>query len=986
MRSIISIFAIVVCIGGTVAQENRDLRHEKPTVSLKRIALVIGNGAYQKVPVLDNPGNDATDIAEALQSLGFEVIKGTNTDRMQMKRLINEFGEKLVRSKGVGLFYYAGHGIEVRGRNFLIPVDADIAREFQTEFEAIDVNLILTSMDDANNGFNIVVLDACRNNPFSRGWTRSGDTGGLANVNAPTGTFIAFAAAPGRTASDGKGTRNGIFTGALLKNLKRPNLKLEEVFKATREGVIALTGGNQVPWDSSSIQGDFYFNFSKTVEPQTQANSTAPVLKPTPLPTATPVSIMQDFDGQGAYWNEMRNRDNRSGYELYLAEYPTGKHSAEAKDRIDKFKQDELTRLKNAEQAKWLESQRLNTKDAYQAYLSSYPNGGFAADARAGLKALEIMVERAKWRDAQDLNTKDGYTAYLATYPNGEFAAEARSGIKAIENRDDQAKWDEVQILNRKSAFQSYLSTYPNGKYSVAAYQKIREFVDAEALKQREDYKATEKAKWDEAKRISTIAAYKEYLASYPNGEFASLARLGLRDFGEVIDAAPPSTLTPVSWNRAPESPAAVSRSVEKDSAALAGIALDHFRRDDFYSFNASAFNAIGAGGSLEFHLQHHDFVMPGVAILQTGEQLHPIKLTLTARTISFDPQLKPGIPCSFINFTIPLEQVTGAVVDETGGGIFSKNAGIYLKLSLLNSKDPKKPHTLNFANPTASYARDSRGITRMQTRSQTVQALAALSAIIRSISVNARSSAAAKMPTDVILESSSDIGENANATLPFVESIVEAYIKASAGGNAKWSTEIRRGDYTFNGITRSFETYIKGRTKYSSVFTDEKNENFYESGYDGNVGWSKANKEKPKRMDSATEMALQRDLTMSALADVREFNKIYPVAKLMGRGKFGDFAVYVIEANLIGGRTETFYFDITTGLLRRIDIKSEDPKKKGEIVKTTLVLDEYAEVRGTKIIVAWRQISPTANISFKVTSALFNSSIDDVKFKMPDR
>ena len=237
--------AIACCIAA-LGQGRRQLI--QPTGDgQKRIALVIGNGGYKFVGPLDNPVNDATDIAAALQALGFDVIRGTDTNLIQMRRLIREFGEKLAQQKGIGLFYYAGHGVEVRGRNFLVPVDAEIAREVETEDNAIDVNTVLRQMDAANNGFNIVILDACRNNPFSRGWSRSGDSGGLAQTNAPTGTYIAFAAAPGSTASDGKGTRNGVFTGALLKILKRPNLKLEEVFKATREEVMALTDNKQVP-------------------------------------------------------------------------------------------------------------------------------------------------------------------------------------------------------------------------------------------------------------------------------------------------------------------------------------------------------------------------------------------------------------------------------------------------------------------------------------------------------------------------------------------------------------------------------------------------------------------------------------------------------------------------------------------------------------------------------------------------------------------
>lgn len=976
---------LIACNLLAFSQTDRQLQRQGENQSEKRTALVIGNGSYKQVPSLDNPVNDATDIAAALKGLDFEVITGTDRDLVQMSRLIREFGKKLAQNKGVGLFYYAGHGVEVSGRNFLIPVDADIARESETQYNAIDVNLILTEMDDANNGFNIVILDACRNNPFSRGWSRGVDTGGLASVNAPTGTYIAYAAAPGKTASDGTGTRNGIFTGALLKNLKRPGLKLEEVFKATREEVMALTRRKQVPWELSSFQGDFYF-FPKLAEPKAQPNATAiapistgPVPKPTPLPTPTPVPVAQTFDAEGLYWTEISRRDTRSGYELYVAEYPTGKYVTEARNRINNFKQEELERLKGMERAKWRDAQNLDTRDGYNAYLVAYPNGEFATAARAGIKALETKDERAKWRDAQDRGTKEGYNAYLTAYPNGEFADEARTGIKALETKEEQAKWDEVQILNRKSAFQSYLTAYPSGKYAMAARQKINEFDDAEAVKKQEQEKATEKAKWDEAERVKTVVGYKEYLTSYPAGEFASFARLRLRDLGEVVVSALPSTLTSVFWNRAPESQVAFSRSVENEFQALAVTAQDQYRRDDFYAFDASALNALHAGGSLEFRLQHHDNVV-------TREQLHPVKLTITARTISFDPQLQPGIFCSFTNFTIPIEQVIETSAEETSRGFFSKMAGVYLKLKLLNSKDPKKPHTLNFVDPNAFIGKDSKGISIIQSRSEAMRALTSVSTVIRSMSSTARSLLAAEMPRDVILESSrSDNGENTNVPLPSVDSIIESYIKAN-GNAAKWTTEIRKGFYTVNAITRSFEIYIKARTKYSSVYINEKNEKFYESGYDGSLGWSKTNKEKPKRMDPSAEMALQRDLKMDTLADVREFNKIYPISKLKGRGKLENLGVYVVEANLSDGRTETFYFDTTTGLLVRRDIKSADPKKKGETILTILIIDEYAEMDGTKRVVAWRQVSPTVTISFKITEASLNSPIDDVRFKMPDK
>jgi hypothetical protein len=221
-----------------------------------RTALVIGNGDYQNAPHLTNPVNDAGDMSAMLRGLGFEVIGGTNLGGEQMKKFIRQFGEKLAQKGGVGLFYYAGHGLQSQGRNYLMPIEANLLREQTLEFDAVDVNRVLAEMDAAGNGFNVVILDACRNNPFARSWRSGSD--GLAQMNAATGTFIAYATAPGRVAGDGRG-RNGTYTAELLKQMKAPGLSIEETFKRVREGVMTATKNQQVPWESSSLVGSFYF-------------------------------------------------------------------------------------------------------------------------------------------------------------------------------------------------------------------------------------------------------------------------------------------------------------------------------------------------------------------------------------------------------------------------------------------------------------------------------------------------------------------------------------------------------------------------------------------------------------------------------------------------------------------------------------------------------------------------------------------------------
>lgn len=223
-------------------------------IQSQRSALVIGNGAYLSGP-LKNSVNDANDMASALEAVGFSVVLKTNADRRTMKEAIREFGRRL-RSSGVGLFYYAGHGLQVKGRNYFIPIDAQIETESEVEYEAVDAGRVLGQMEDAGNGLNIVILDACRNNPFSRSF-RSPQRG-LAVMNAPEGTILAYATAPGNVAADGDG-RNGLYTAKLLKHMQTPGLAIELFFKQVRREVRHASAKQQVPWTESSLIGDFYF-------------------------------------------------------------------------------------------------------------------------------------------------------------------------------------------------------------------------------------------------------------------------------------------------------------------------------------------------------------------------------------------------------------------------------------------------------------------------------------------------------------------------------------------------------------------------------------------------------------------------------------------------------------------------------------------------------------------------------------------------------
>jgi hypothetical protein len=240
-----------------VAAQQRAIRPtQKASPTPVRQALIIGNSTYDHTSPLRNPTNDARAISQTLSRLGFEVETLTDVNQRQMEQAINQFGDKLRNRRGVGLFYYAGHGMQVRGENYLLPIDINPRSAADIRYDAVPVGKLLGQMEEAANGMNLVILDACRNNPFNRNFRSTNQ--GLAQVIAPTGSFISYATAPGEVAADGDGA-NGLFTERLLKHMVVPGLKLEEVFKRVRVDVQQESNNRQVPWDSSSLTGDFFF-------------------------------------------------------------------------------------------------------------------------------------------------------------------------------------------------------------------------------------------------------------------------------------------------------------------------------------------------------------------------------------------------------------------------------------------------------------------------------------------------------------------------------------------------------------------------------------------------------------------------------------------------------------------------------------------------------------------------------------------------------
>ena len=304
----------------------------------QRWALVIGNANYDTSP-LRNPINDARAIAQVLETLNFQVTLLENASQRDMKKAIDRFGQAL-QEGGTGLFYYSGHGVQVGGRNYLVPVGASIVSEPDVEYEAVDAGRILAKMEAARNEMNLVILDACRNNPFASQFRTANQ--GLATLNAPAGTFISYATAPGSVASDGEG-QNGLYTGELVQHMSTPGLKLEEVFKRVRSGVQAKSNGAQIPWDASSLTGDFYFLPAEVAAPEPPV-----VAQAAPAAPAAPAPSRYRPDEEA--WEIVKESDNPTDLQFFINQFPESplRQTAQLKMRILQSKEDQ--RQKEADQ------------------------------------------------------------------------------------------------------------------------------------------------------------------------------------------------------------------------------------------------------------------------------------------------------------------------------------------------------------------------------------------------------------------------------------------------------------------------------------------------------------------------------------------------------------------------------------------------------------------------------------------------------------
>jgi carboxyl-terminal processing protease len=375
-----------LCVGGALAAETEP-----------RVALVVGNSDYGgDLGRLPNPVNDAKLMADTLRKVGFDVVEVEDADQATLKQAIVEFGDKLSEAGAgaTGLFFYAGHGVQMGGDNYLIPVHAKLRKPSDLDLQAVPIDLVLKQMDFAQSAVNIVILDACRNNPLAQ--TGRGVARGLAEIKQkPIGSFISFSTAPGEVAEDGNGA-NSPYTAALSDAILRPGLDLAEVFRAVRKSVIKATNQKQVPWDSWSLTDPYYFvPATNTAEAQPEQQS-----KPS-----------EQFEL--AFWDSIKNSNNPADFEAYLAQYPSGPFAALAKNRLNSLKTTQMaerTVVPSVDVTFTAVDQIVYTKNAGALYTAPDEAAGLISTTppQTAVRAAGRSPDGAWWQ----LHLPNGRTAY----------------------------------------------------------------------------------------------------------------------------------------------------------------------------------------------------------------------------------------------------------------------------------------------------------------------------------------------------------------------------------------------------------------------------------------------------------------------------------------------------------------------------------------------------------------------------------------------
>ena len=457
--------------------------------ALPRHALVIGNSQYKDAP-LRNPANDAAAIADALKQAGFEVVQALDAGRAAMLDAIQAFGGSLERQGAVGLFYFAGHGVQLAWRNYLIPVDAIVDNPEDVRERAVELNTLLQGLTRAKNPMNVIILDACRDNPF--GTRVRTDQKGLSQFDAPPGSLLAYATAPGNVASDGEGA-NGLYTENLLREIRVPEAKIEDVFKRVRLHVRRRTNGQQIPWESTSLEDDFYF-----VPPRAVALAAEEAARERKQQLAL---LEKQRAEQEA---ELKRKQEQVLHEARAA--------AEEAERKRRQELAALEQKRIAEEAEWNRRRELALKEAQRV----------AEEAERKRREEQALLEAKLAQEEAERR----YRQELALRERQRAEAEA-----------DRKRKEEQALLEARRAQEE-----AERKYKEELARREKQLAQEEAERRRRQPVAIlkpdaaleerlfleELAIWEKASLAREPAPLEAYLLRYPSGRFAELAQVQL--------------------------------------------------------------------------------------------------------------------------------------------------------------------------------------------------------------------------------------------------------------------------------------------------------------------------------------------------------------------------------------------------------------------------------------------------------------------------
>jgi len=429
-----ALLAVSLASFGVVAQAPLDVR----------VALIIGNAAYVNVPVLANSTNDARSIANIMKKLGFKVFDVIDGDKASMERAIDQMKDQLKGQQAVAMLYYAGHGLQLDWRNYMVPVDAKLNSSTDVPKQTIDIERVITTFKNANTRMNIIVLDACRDNPFAD--KASGK--GLAQLDAPPGTYLAFATSPGNVAEDGDvSSGNGLFTEFLIKELQKP-ARIEDVFKRVRLQVRQKSQGRQIPWDSSSLEDDFAFNdgVKHTFNPEDLIREAR---------EAKEKEERLSAEAEAAKQREIKIAQDREAERLRLIEaqriqeqQTREKAEAESRERERKLalaaeaeRKKALEATKALERAKLAEVQRL--KDLEQARAQAE----LEVRLRKESADKQFEIQKADWDKIKDSKNVDDFYAFLNKYPSGYITEQAQFAVEQLQKSKITTQMDKDGVI-----------------------------------------------------------------------------------------------------------------------------------------------------------------------------------------------------------------------------------------------------------------------------------------------------------------------------------------------------------------------------------------------------------------------------------------------------------------------------------------------------------------------------------------------------------